>query len=52
MCPQINEIVYASSVNQHILVCRWPLSISLAIISLDYGSEVVVPKIDHPDLET
>jgi hypothetical protein len=52
MCPPINEIVYASSVNQRILVCLWPLSISLAIISLDYGSEVVFPKIDHPGLET
>jgi hypothetical protein len=52
MCPPINEIVCASSVNQSICICRWHLSISLAIISLGYGSEVVVPKIDHPGLET
>jgi hypothetical protein len=52
MCPPIGEIVYASSVNQRILICRWHLSISLAIISLGYGSEVVDHKIDHPGLET
>jgi len=52
MCPPINEIIYVSSVNQRILVCRWHLSISLIIISLGYGSEVVVQKIDHPGLET
>jgi hypothetical protein len=51
MCPPINEIAYTSSVNQPILIGRWHLSILLTIISQSYGSEVVVPKIDHPGLE-
>lgn len=48
----INNVVYASNMTQHLLMFHLKLEIFLMIASLRDGSDMVVPKIGEPGLQT